>query len=80
MDSYDSDGFSFWYNLPYGNGSRGMYYFTCLLGFLPTITSISNKKEIDNPLPLARPRPSCRHRHRRASLLPGPRPQRSPIR
>lgn len=30
MDSYDSDGFGFWHNLPYGNGSRGMYYFTYL--------------------------------------------------
>lgn len=30
MDSYDSHGFGFWHNLPYGNGSRGMYYFTYL--------------------------------------------------
>lgn len=37
MDSYDFDGFGFWHNLPYRNGSRGMYYFTCLsVSYLPS--------------------------------------------
>ena len=44
MDSYDSDGFGFWYNLPYRNGSRGMHYFTYLsVSYLPSHPSLTKE-------------------------------------
>lgn len=76
MDSYNFDGFCFWYHLPLGNGPGGMYSYSRPSPSLLALTCWS----IDYSLTMARPPPNRRNDYCRPGLFPRARAQRSSIR